>query len=85
MGLPALELDVIGIAEPTKPSILADFWAAVLHLNDKGNPYDHSRSHDLIALNLPHLVELFVTNGLQPVIEPVLSAALKTWQAAGVH
>jgi hypothetical protein len=30
MVMPAPDLDVIGIGEPTRPDILADFWAAVL-------------------------------------------------------
>ncbi|WP_296250281.1 phage antirepressor N-terminal domain-containing protein [Pseudomonas sp. UBA4194] len=77
MGMPAPDLDAIGIAEPTRPDILADFWAAVLHLDDKGIAYNHSISSGLIALNIPHLTELFSTHGLQIGVGPDVLGALK--------
>lgn len=77
MGLPVPDLDAIGTVEPPQADVVADFWGALLRLDTKGIIYNHSKDSQLIALNMPHLVELFAANGIQAVISTEVTTALK--------
>lgn len=77
MDLPVPDLDAIGSVEPPQADIVADFWAALLQLDSKGIAYNHSKDAQLIGLNMPHLGELFTTNGIQTVISTDITNALK--------
>lgn len=77
MGLRVPDLDAIGTVEPPQADVVADFWAALLQLDSKGIAYNHSKDPQLIGLNMPHLGELFATNGVQAVITTEVTAALK--------
>ncbi len=77
MGLPVPDLDAIGTVEPPQADVVADFWGALLQLDTKGINYNHSKDSQLIALNMPHLVELFAANGIQTIIGTDVTNALK--------
>ncbi|MEE9678716.1 phage antirepressor N-terminal domain-containing protein [Pseudomonas moraviensis] len=77
MGLPVPDLGGIGSVEPPQADLVADFWAALLQLDSKGIAYNHSKDSQLVALNMPHLVDLFSTNGIQTVIGTDVTNALK--------
>lgn len=77
MGLPVPDLGGIGSVEPPQADLVADFWAALLQLDSKGIAYNHSKDSQLVALNMPHLVDLFSTNGIQIVIGTDVTNALK--------
>lgn len=77
MGLSVPDLDGLGSVEPPQADVVADFWAALLQLDSKGIAYNHSKDPQLIALNMPHLGELFAANGIQSVISTEITAALK--------
>lgn len=77
MGLSVPDLDGLGSVEPPQADLVADFWAALLQLDSKGIAYNHSKDSQLVALNMPHLVELFAANGIQAVISTEVTAALK--------
>ncbi|TPG77359.1 phage antirepressor N-terminal domain-containing protein [Pseudomonas arsenicoxydans] len=77
MGLPVPDLDAIGTIEPPQADVVADFWGALLQLDTKGITYNHSKDSQLIALNMPHLVELFAANGIQTIIGTDVTNALK--------
>jgi len=77
MGLPVPDLDAIGTVEPPQADVVADFWGALLQLDTKGISYNHSKDSQLIALNMPHLVELFAANGIQTIIGTDVTNALK--------
>lgn len=77
MGLPVPDLGGIGSVEPPQADLVADFWAALLQLDSKSIAYNHSKDSQLIALNMPHLVDLFSINGIQTVIGTDVTNALK--------
>ncbi|WP_248802059.1 phage antirepressor N-terminal domain-containing protein [Pseudomonas sp. MWU13-2100] len=77
MGLPVPDLDALGTVEPPQADVVADFWGALLQLDTKGIAYNHSKDSQLIALNMPHLVELFAANGIQTIIGTEVTNALK--------
>lgn len=77
MGLPVPDLDAIGTVEPPQADEVADFWGALLQLDTKGIVYNHSKDSLLIALNMPHLVELFAASGIQFIIGTDVTNALK--------
>lgn len=77
MGLPVPDLDAIGTVEPPQADVVADFWGALLRLDTKGIIYNHSKDSQLIALNMPHLVDLFAANGIQTIIGTDVTNALK--------
>lgn len=77
MGLPVPDLDAIGTVEPPQAQVVADFWGALLQLDTKGIAYNHSKDSQLIALNMPHLVELFAANGIQSIVGTDITNALK--------
>ncbi|CAI8837233.1 hypothetical protein EMIT0P260_20396 [Pseudomonas sp. IT-P260] len=77
MGLPVPDLETIGTVEPPQADLVADFWAALLQLDSKGIAYNHSKDSQLIALNMPHLVELFAANSIPTVISTEVTNALK--------
>lgn len=77
MGLPVPDLDAIGTVEPPQADVVSDFWGALLQLDTKGIAYNHSKDSQLIALNMPHLVELFAANGIQTIIGTDVTNALK--------
>ena len=77
MGLSAPDLDGLGSVEPPQTDLVADFWAALLQLDSKGVAYNHSKDSQLVALNMPHLVELFAANGIQAIISTEVTGALK--------
>lgn len=77
MSLPIPDLDSIGSVEPPQADLVADFWAALLQLDSKGIAYNHSKDSQLIALNMPHLVELLAANSIQTVISTEVTTALK--------
>lgn len=77
MGLPVPDLDAIGTVEPPQADVVADFWGALLQLDTKGIVYNHSKDSLLIALNMPHLVELFAASGIQFIIGTDVTNALK--------
>ncbi|MCI9874473.1 BRO-N domain-containing protein [Pseudomonas atacamensis] len=77
MGLPVPDLETIGSVEPPQADLVADFWAALLQLDSKGIAYNHSKDSQLVALNMPHLVELFAANGIQTIISTEVTNALK--------
>ena len=67
----------IGYAEPDYAEELADFWAAVAAVDAAGIPTNHSRSNDLIALNLPELAQHFAALDIDLLIDRDLRAALR--------
>lgn len=69
--------DGIGYAEPDYAEELADFWAAVAAVDAAGIPTNHSRSNDLIALNLPELAQHFAALDIDLLIDRDLRAALR--------
>jgi len=77
MGLPVPDLDAIGTVETPQADVVADFWGALLQLDTKGISYNHSKDSQLIALNMPHLVELFAANGIQTIIGTDITNTLK--------
>jgi hypothetical protein len=77
MGLPVPDLDAIGTVEPPQADVVADFWGALLQLDSKGIIYNHSKDSQLIALNMPHLVELFAASGIQTIVGTDVTNALK--------
>lgn len=77
MGLPVPDLDAIGTVEPPQADVVADFWGALLQLDTKGIAYNHSKDSQLIALNMPHLVELFAVHGIQTIVGTDVTNALK--------
>ncbi|MEO8643097.1 BRO family protein [Pseudomonas sp.] len=77
MGVALPDLDGLGSVEPPQADIVADFWAALLQLDSKGITYNHSKDPQLIGLNMPHLGELFATNGIQTVLNTEMTTALK--------
>ncbi len=77
MGLPVPDLDAIGTVEPSQADVVADFWGALLQLDNKGIVYNHSKDPQLIALNMPHLGELFAANGIQTIVGADVTNALK--------
>lgn len=77
MGLSVPDLDGLGSVEPPQADLVADFWAALLQLDSKGIAYNHSKDSQLVALNMPHLVELFAANGIQAIISTEVTNALK--------
>jgi hypothetical protein len=77
MGLPVPDLDTLGSVEPPQADVVADFWGALLQLDTKGIVYNHSKDPQLVALNMPHLVELFAANRIQTIIGTDVTNALK--------
>lgn len=77
LGLPAPDLDGLGSVEPPQADLVADFWAALLQLDSKGIAYNHSKDSQLVALNMPHLAELFAANCVQAIISTEVTNALK--------
>lgn len=77
LGLLIPDIDGIGIAEPTQADVLADFWAALLQLDSKAIAYNHSKKPDLLALNMPHLSELFAANDIKFGLGTEVTTALK--------
>jgi hypothetical protein len=77
MGLPVPDLDALGTVELPQADVVADFWSALLQLDTKGIIYNHSKDPQLIALNMPHLVELFAANGVQTIVGTDVTNALK--------
>jgi len=77
MGLPVPDLDAIGTVEQPQADVVADFWGALLQLDAKGIVYNHSKDAQLIALNMPHLGELFAANGIQTIVGTDVTNALK--------
>ncbi|OOL39167.1 phage antirepressor N-terminal domain-containing protein [Pseudomonas sp. FSL W5-0299] len=77
MGLPVPDLDAIGTVEPPQADVVAEFWGALLQLDTKGIAYNHSKDSQLIALNMPHLIELLAANGIQTIIGTDVTNALK--------
>lgn len=77
MGLPVPDLDALGTVEPPQADVVADFWGALLQLDTKGIAYNHSKDPQLIAMNMPHLVDLFAANGIQTIISTDVTNALK--------
>jgi hypothetical protein len=75
--LPVPDLGGLGSVEPPQADLVAGFWAALLQLDSKWIAYNHSKDPQLIGLNMPHLVELFATNGIQIVISTEVTNALK--------
>jgi hypothetical protein len=65
LGLAVPDLEGLGRVEPAQADVVADFWAALQQLDAKGVAYNHSKTTQLICLNMPHLGELYAANGIQ--------------------
>ncbi|WP_315807497.1 ORF6N domain-containing protein [Pseudomonas sp. C9-3] len=66
MGLPTPGQDTLGAATPPPPDNLIDFWKALAYLKGKGVDFNHSlRPRRLLAVNVPHLEELFAEHGIE--------------------
>jgi hypothetical protein len=77
MGVPVPDLDAIGTVELPPADVVAEFWAALQQLDGKGIAYNHSKKPGLIALNMPHLTELFAEHGIRFAIGTDVMTALK--------
>ncbi|PZE09701.1 hypothetical protein DMX10_29800 [Pseudomonas sp. 57B-090624] len=76
MGLPTPPIDSIGQAAPAVPDLLAPFWAALAALDAKGVDYNHARTADLLAVNLPELARLLLEHGQPLRLDNTLRTAL---------
>lgn len=79
MGLPTPAIESLGHAAPAVPDLLAAFWAGLAALDAKGVDYNHARTTDLLAINLPELARLFIEHGHPLRLDTPLRAAL--WQS----
>lgn len=77
MGLEVPDLAGLGSIEPPQADVVAEFWAAIQQLDAKRVAYNHSKRPNLVALNMPHLAELFAQHGLPTVLGPGVTTALK--------
>ncbi|MFJ7315626.1 phage antirepressor N-terminal domain-containing protein [Pseudomonas sp. NPDC098747] len=78
LSLSAPNMDDIGVAEPPQPEILADFWAALRHLDEKGIKYNHAIKSTLLAFRFEDLANLFKKHGINIKLDDVLIRALKS-------
>lgn len=79
LSLPTPELDSLGYAAPTATDMLKPFWDALAALDEKGVEYNHARTADLLAINLPELARLFIEHGQPLRLDTALRSAL--WQS----
>lgn len=63
LGLPVPELDSLGRAAPKAPDVVRDFWQALAFLDGKGVDYNHAKSANLLAVNMPGLADLLIEHG----------------------
>lgn len=79
MGLPTPAIESLGYAAPTATDMLKPFWDALAALDEKGVEYNHARTADLLAINLPELARLFIEHGQPLRLDTALRSAL--WQS----
>ncbi|UUC83849.1 phage antirepressor N-terminal domain-containing protein [Stutzerimonas stutzeri] len=79
MGLPTPAIESLGYAAPTATDMLKPFWDALAALDAKGVEYNHARTADLLAINLPELARLFIEHGQPLRLDTALRSAL--WQS----
>lgn len=77
LGLAVPDLKGLGRVEPAQADVVADFWAALMQLDAKSVAYNHSKKPNLVALNMPHLAELFAQHGIPIVLGSGVTSALK--------
>lgn len=78
MGLEVPDLAGLGSVEPPQADVVTEFWAAIQQLDAKRVAYNHSKRPNLVALNMPHLAELFAQHGIPIVLGPGVTTALKS-------
>lgn len=81
MGLSVPDLEGLGSVEPRQADLVADDLAALLELDANDVAYNHSKRSDLVALNMPHLAELFAQNGIPMVRGSGVTTELKNVNA----
>ncbi|MBC3258030.1 phage antirepressor N-terminal domain-containing protein [Pseudomonas paralactis] len=77
LGLSLPDVDNIGIAAPPDSDILADFWAALRHLDSKGVQYNHAIKTTLLAFRLEELAKHFKANDTNIKLDAAMIRALK--------
>lgn len=81
LGLSVPDADNIGIAEPLEADILADFWAALRHLDGKGVRYNHAIKSTLLAFRLEELAKHFEAQGIKVNLDAAMTKAMKSSSA----
>ncbi|OLU22476.1 hypothetical protein BVH03_24945 [Pseudomonas sp. PA15(2017)] len=79
MGLPTPAIDSLGYAAPAVPDVLAEFWAALAVLEQKGVAYNHASNANVLAINLPEISRLLIEHGQPLRVDNTLKQAL--WQS----
>ncbi|WP_028628034.1 BRO-N domain-containing protein [Metapseudomonas resinovorans] len=79
LGLPTPDIDRLGHATPEAPDVLKVFWEALDFLDGKGVKYNHAKSPNLLAVNLPELARLLIEHGQPLTFDTALRQAL--WQS----
>lgn len=79
LSLPVPGLDSLGYAAPAVPDVLAEFWAALAVLDQKGVAYDHASNANVLAINLPEISRLLIEHGHPLRVDNALKQAL--WQS----
>lgn len=77
LGLSVPDLDNIGITAPLDSDILADFWAALRHLDSKGVQYNHAIKPTLLAFRLEELAKHFKAHGTVIKLDSAMIRAMK--------
>lgn len=78
LGFSIPDLVNIGIAEPLEADILADFWAALRHLDGKGVQYNHSIKSTLLAFRLEEIAKQFEAHGITINLDAAMIKAMKS-------
>lgn len=81
LGVSVPDVDNIGIAEPVEADILADFWAALRHLDDRGVKYNHAVKPTLLAFRLEELAKHFEALGITVNLDTAMTKAMKSSSA----
>ncbi|MDX9664257.1 phage antirepressor N-terminal domain-containing protein [Pseudomonas sp. P5_152] len=77
LGLSVPDLDNIEIADPLEKDILADFWAALRHLDGKGVRYNHAKKSTLLAIRIDELAAQFEAHGITIKLDSAITNALE--------
>lgn len=78
LGLSVPDVENIGIGAPLDSDILADFWAALRHLDSKGVRYNHAIKSTLLAFRLEELAKHFEAHGINVNLDAALTKAMKS-------
>ncbi|MGE8152578.1 phage antirepressor N-terminal domain-containing protein [Pseudomonas vancouverensis] len=77
LSLSVPDLKNIGVEDPFEKDILADFWAALRHLDGKGVRYNHAIKSNLLAIRLDEIAQQLEAHGITIKLDSKMTNALK--------